>query len=657
MSKDSIAAEDFNYSDFPFFEHNNFAESPLYSSQSYENVSQESSELLSDLVLDYISQMLLEEDVDDEYDMLESHPDLEATEKPFYELIGEKYPSSPDQFSLHSSSNPESPDSNRSHNSNSSGIQSDSSEFPEYQNHLIPGGEGEILFKTFSTFEFEKGIEEAKKFLPSEDKLALNVGEIDLTLLQGSIEQVRRQKNRHFDESGYEEARRIKQSAFSYEEPVISSEMFDDVLLCGCERFPQVVSEIREKMYKEAGKHSKNSRPNDSGVGRKSRRKKQLKEEVVDFNTLLLHCAQTVTNGDNLRACELLKQIRQHSSPHGDASQRLAHYLANGLEARLAGTGSEVYHSLVSKRRTVSDVLKAYQLYLACCPFKKITYYFANQTILDTIQNATRVHILDFGIYFGFQWPCFIKMLSDRPGGPPMLRITGIDIPEPGFRPTERIEETGRRLAEFAKRFGVPFEYHAVAAKFDEVKVEDLHIEEEEMLVVNCLFRLHGPADESVTEDCPRDKVLNTIRKLKPAVFVNVVVNGTYGAPFFMSRFRETLYYFSAIFDILDSTTPRENEQRLLVERDLYGKYLINAISCEGLERERPETYKQWQVRFLRAGFDQLTISKGLVKQVKDGVRNFYHKDFNMDEDGKWLLEGWKGRILYGLSVWKPRCF
>nr|QDL88568.1 scarecrow-like protein 14-like isoform X3 [Cymbidium sinense] len=656
MSKDSIAAEDFNYSDFPFFEHNNFAESPLYSSQSYENVSQESSELLSDLVLDYISQMLLEEDVDDEYDMLESHPDLEATEKPFYELIGEKYPSSPDQFSLHSSSNPESPDSNRSHNSNSSGIQSDSSEFPEYQNHLIPGGEGEILFKTFSTFEFEKGIEEAKKFLPSEDKLALNVGEIDLTLLQGSIEQVRRQKNRHFDESGYEEARRIKQSAFSYEEPVISSEMFDDVLLCGCERFPQVVSEIREKMYKEAGKHSKNSRPNDSGVGRKSRRKKQLKEEVVDFNTLLLHCAQTVTNGDNLRACELLKQIRQHSSPYGDASQRVAHYFADGLEARLAGTGSEIYHSLVFKRKTAKDVLNAYQIYLACCPFKKISYHFANQTILGTIQNATRVHILDFGIYFGFQWPVFLKLLSSRPGGPPKLRITGIDIPQPGFRPTEMIDETGRRLTEYAERFGVPFEYHGVAAKFDEISVENLCIDEEDMLVVNCLFRLHNPADETEFEDCPRDKVLNTIRKLNPAVFVNVVLNGTYGAPFFMTRIREALYFFSAVFDMIHATTPRESERRVSVERDLYGRLLINAISCEGLERERPENYKQWQVRCLRAGFEMVPNRREFVKKVKDGVRSIYHKDFDMDEDGRWLLIGWKGRILYALSAWKPSC-
>ena len=42
-------------------------------------------------------------------------------------------------------------------------------------------------------------------------------------------------------------------------------------------------------------------------------------------------------------ATELLRQIKQHSGPTGDATQRLAHCFAEGLEARLAGTGSQVY--------------------------------------------------------------------------------------------------------------------------------------------------------------------------------------------------------------------------------------------------------------------------------------------------------------------------
>ena len=86
------------------------------------------------------------------------------------------------------------------------------------------------------------------------------------------------------------------------------------------------------------------------------------------------------------------------------------------------------------------------------------------------------MHIVDFGILYGFQWPSLIQSLASRPGGPPMLRITGIDFPQPGFRAAERIEETGRRLADYAKSFGVPFEYHAIATKWENLDVEELSL-------------------------------------------------------------------------------------------------------------------------------------------------------------------------------------
>ena len=55
----------------------------------------------------------------------------------------------------------------------------------------------------------------------------------------------------------------------------------------------------------------------------------------------------------------------------------------------------------------------------------------------------------------------------------------------------------------------------------------------------------------------------------------------------------------------------------------------MNVIACEGLERvERPESYKQWQVRNLRAGFKQLPIDEELLQNVKNVVKSEYHKDF-----------------------------
>ena len=100
---------------------------------------------------------------------------------------------------------------------------------------------------------------------------------------------------------------------------------------------------------------------------------------------------------------------------------------------------------------------------------------------------------------------------------------------------------------------------------------------------------------------------------------------------------------------------PRESKARLHIERTVLIPKAINAIACEGSERvERPETYRQWQVRSLRAGFVQLPVDSLIKKKIERKMRKLYHKDYLVEETNKWLLLGWKGTVLFGLSTWKP---
>lgn len=256
---------------------------------------------------------------------------------------------------------------------------------------------------------------------------------------------------------------------------------------------------------------------------------------------------------------------------------------------------------------------------------------------------------------YGFQWPCLIQGISLRPSGPPKLRITGIDFPQPGFRPAERVEETGRRLAKYCKRFNVPFEYNAIAKKWDSIQLEDLKINSDEKLVVNCLYRLINVLDETVYENSPRDDVLRLIKQMKPDVFLHGIVNGSYNSTFFVTRFKEALFHFSSLFDMMEATVPCENQSRVLFEKVIFGKEIMNIVACEGTARvERPEPYKQWQLRNQRAGFRQLPLHQEMVKEVRAKVQQQYHKDFLVDEDGYWMLQGWKGRVIYALSCWRP---
>lgn len=540
-----------------------------------------------------------------------------------------------------------------------------------------PGVMPDVGFADFAVqsqqaMQFCRGFEEASKFLPDESKLVIDLekpasvtssvanikgenrfAEVKAEKADVQAEIHRGKKHFYGDDLDAEEGRRSKHSAPAIDTDHLVREMMDKVLLCNGETCSKGVKELREALQHDVAKNSHGVHGKGSGHG-KGRGKKQPKKEVVDLETLLVHCAQSVATDDRRGATELLKQIRQHASPNGDGDQRLAHCFANGLEARLAGNGSQIYKSLIMTRFPCTDVLKAYQLYLAACPFKKISHFFANQTIMNAVEKAKKVHIVDYGIYYGFQWPCLIQRLSTRPGGPPRLRITAIDTPHPGFRPAERIEETGRYLKDYAETFNVPFEFRAIPSRFEAVQIEDLHIAKDELLIVNSMFKFKTLMDESVVAESPRNMVLSTIRKMNPHLFIHGIINGSYNAPFFASRFREALYHYSAIFDMLETNIPRDNEQRLLIESALFGREAINVISCEGLERmERPETYKQWQVRYQRAGFRQLPINQDIMKRAREKVR-CYHKDFLIDEDNRWLLQGWKGRIVLALSTWKP---
>ncbi|KAL2486432.1 Scarecrow-like protein 14 [Abeliophyllum distichum] len=454
----------------------------------------------------------------------------------------------------------------------------------------------------------------------------------------------REKKNRYWEDAEFSEEHRSSKQLANNNGESEPLEMYDKVLLC-----PALESDSG-KMFQ------RNEKLTGSNRGRPRGGKRQgFQKEVVDLRSLLMQCAQAVASYDSRTVNEHLVKIRQHSSPHGDETERLSHYFAKALEARMAGTGTASYTAFGSSRISASEILKSYHTAITACPYKKMSNFFANRSIRKLATGATRLHIIDFGILYGFQWPCLIKALSERPGGPPELRITGIDFPQPGFRPAGRVEETGSRLTKYCKRFNVPFKFNAIAKKWETVQLEELKIDKNELLIVNSLYRLHNVPDETVIANSPRDAVLNLIKRINPDMYIEGVVNGTYNTPFFITRFREALFHFSSMFDMFEATLPREDPERILYEKEFFGKDALNIIACEGTERvDRPETYKQWQVRNLRAGFRQLPLDQEIVKFIRNKVKLNYHKDFSVDEDGEWMLQGWKGRVLYALSCWQP---
>ncbi|MFS7986891.1 putative transcription factor GRAS family [Helianthus anomalus] len=653
-----------------------------------------------DCVIKFINQILVDKDMEAKQSMFPDPLALQATERSFYEALGEQYPpvtnvetpeenffSSLSDYSTNSSTSGS--NNTDSHWSGGDSLeaksltqQTPSLEYPLLSSfrptasvlndgtldsminaHLVEN----IFTDTESILQFNRGMEEASKFLPPSKPLVIDLDKLNLlsnsrdTSSEAIIEEIvktdnsfRSRKHHQIEDNGYAEERSSKQSAVYVEEDVLS-EMLDSVVICTDPGGPSMLA--CEEPPKHATKRNPKSSPSYGySSGWITRSWGGSSGELMDVRTLLVNCAQSVAADDHLTANEQLKQIRQHASPTGDAPQRLAHIFASGLEARLAGAGSHLYTTKSAMTISAAEKLKAYQVHLSACPFIKIAIFFANKVIYDVASTSSTLHIVDFGIAYGFQWPVLIKHLSERPGGPPKLRITGIEFPKPGFRPADGVEETGRRLANFCAKYNVPFEYNAIATQnWETVKIEDLKLQRNECLAVNTLTRFKNLLDDSVTVDNPRDGVLKLIRDMRPDIFVQTVVNGSYSSPSFVTRFKEALFHFSSMFDMFDATLDRADEQRLNFEKEFCGREAMNVIACEGCERvERPETYKQWQARLSRAGFKVKLLNRELVSKLKSNVKAGYHKDFVFDEDGKWVLQGWKGRILHASSCWVP---
>ncbi|MCO5589108.1 hypothetical protein L7F22_043074 [Adiantum nelumboides] len=395
--------------------------------------------------------------------------------------------------------------------------------------------------------------------------------------------------------------------------------------------------------------------------GGKARSGKEGEQELVDINDLLVQCAQSVGVNNTKRAMEILLKVKKHSSPYGNGAERLAYYFAEAMDARFSGTGWPLYLGLLRRRPSSAEILRATYLYMASCPFVKAYHYFINQSILNVAKRASKLHILELQVD-GFQYPSLFKALADRPGGPPEVHVIGLAFPHYSTLPArtdvvlEGVQKTGRQLADCAATCGVPFQYTAWAGIREDLRMQDFvspYRSADEVLVILSTSLLRYVMDETLDSSVLRSKLLKQGRDINPDVYVQGIVTGSYSTPFFTRRFREALFHFQSVFDMLDTFIDRETTDRLVFESEILGKAILHIVACEGTEViERIDKYKHWQAVTEEVGFQQLPLDEEIKNNVHVMLKS-WHKEYTVAEDSHYLLMGWKGRMLHAMSTWK----
>ncbi|KAL1217230.1 Scarecrow-like transcription factor PAT1 [Cardamine amara subsp. amara] len=277
----------------------------------------------------------------------------------------------------------------------------------------------------------------------------------------------------------------------------------------------------------------------------------------------------------------------------------------------------------------------------------------ANGAIAEAMKEENRVHIIDFQIGQGSQWITLIQAFAARPGGPPRIRITGIDDMTSAYARGGGLSIVGNRLANLAKQFNVPFEFNSVSVSVSEVKPKNLGVRTGEALAVNFAFVLHHMPDESVSTENHRDRLLRMVKSLSPKVVTLVEQESNTNTAAFFPRFMETMNYYAAMFESIDVTLPRDHKQRINVEQHCLARDVVNIIACEGADRvERHELLGKWRSRFGMAGFTPYPLSPLVNSTIKSLLRNYSDK-YRLEERDGALYLGWMHRDLVASCAWK----
>lgn len=361
---------------------------------------------------------------------------------------------------------------------------------------------------------------------------------------------------------------------------------------------------------------------------------------------LLMTCAESVQRGEFSLAGYAIDEMQSLMTRVNTVSGigKVAGYFIDALSRRLftpqgAGQIRSGYEN---------EIL--YHSFYEACPYLKFAHFTANQAILEAFEGQDCVHVVDFNLMHGLQWPALIQALALRPGGPPMLRLTGIGPPAPNGRDTLR--EIGLRLAELARSVNVRFAFRGVAAsKLEDIKPWMLQVNPNEAVALNSVNQLHRLLGPGPTHGAPIDMVLEWIRGLNPKIMTVVEQEANHNQPLFLDRFTEALYYYSTMFDSLEacSAQPEKALAEMFIQREI-----CNVVCCEGLARvERHEPLARWRARLAGAGFKPLHLGSNAYKQASMLLTLFSAEGYCVEETEGCLTLGWHNRPLIAASAWQ----
>ncbi|CAN0877487.1 Protein NODULATION SIGNALING PATHWAY 2 [Linum grandiflorum] len=372
--------------------------------------------------------------------------------------------------------------------------------------------------------------------------------------------------------------------------------------------------------------------------------------------SLLLMGAEAIDAENWLLCSSVIAELMIHNQSNRLSSfsslERLAGFFTQGLIHK----NKISFHGVINQNDPAADSSvssPAFHILQELSPYIKFGHFAANQAILEAgfdNQNMN-IHVVDFDINEGLQWPPLMADLAAAAGSPPAsFKLTALILPNASANESA-VHQTGRRLKEYADSINLSF-------KFDTIHITDLdtmQVDPVSVLISNCMtHQLHSPNRNF--------KLVNTFLtssvRLSPRLVVLVeeeLFNSTKTIPSmpFADFFCEAIEHYSAISESLAADGGVHGKGVEMMEKDVVGRRVVNSL----VQFPCGESDKSgWGNGFdlLKCEFKAVPFSNTNVSQANYLVSLF--------SGGYWVQHErcrlglcWKSRVLATASIWVPK--
>ncbi|CAL9772844.1 unnamed protein product [Musa acuminata subsp. burmannicoides] len=369
-------------------------------------------------------------------------------------------------------------------------------------------------------------------------------------------------------------------------------------------------------------------------------------QEQKALSDQLFKAAELIEVGNTVSARGILARLNhQLPFPVGKPLLRSAFYFKEALHL-LAGHSPHPPPPLPNRILTPLDVvlkLGTYKTFSDVSPIVQFAIFTCIQPLLEALDGARCIHIIDFDIGVGMQWSVFMQELaqqwSSTMAATPCLKISAFTSPCT-HHPLE-LHLIHQNLCRFAGSLNIPFEFNFLSLDpFDPSVLLGRCSAVDEAIAINL------PVGCAIRPPIPT--LIDFVKQLSPKILVSVDHGCDRGDLPFAHHILHAFQSCTVLLDSIDAAGANQDaankfEQFLVrprVESAVLGHHCLS------------EKVLPWRTLFVSAGFVPMQFSNFTEMQAECLLKRVLVRGFHVEKRQSSLSLCWQHGELISVSAW-----